>query len=168
MSSPQTQRELPAAQKIIQFLAGKCLAQAVSVAAELGITDLLTDAPTGVEELAATTSTHAPSLYRLLRALTNQHIRRGRRPPLHLDAPCQVPAQRCAGFDAKPGSLDGLTPGLARPGRTAALGQDRRNRHTTGVWIDRPVRLLLRPSRTASGLSRLHDRHIAAQYSGHR
>jgi len=74
MSNPQPLRELPAAQKIIQLLAGKCLAQAVSVAAELGIADLLTDAPKSVEEIAADTFTHAPSLYRLLRALANHGI----------------------------------------------------------------------------------------------
>jgi SAM-dependent methyltransferase len=74
MSSPQALQELPGAQKIVQLLAGKCLAQAVSVAAELGIADLLTDTPKNVEEIAAVTSTHAPALYRLLRALANHGI----------------------------------------------------------------------------------------------
>ena len=74
MSSPQALRELPAAQMVIQMLTGKNLAQAISVAAELGIADLLTDAPRGVEELAAATSTHASSLYRLLRALASNGV----------------------------------------------------------------------------------------------
>jgi hypothetical protein len=37
-----------APQKMIQVLTGKCLAQAVSVAAELGIADLLTGSPKNV------------------------------------------------------------------------------------------------------------------------
>lgn len=71
MSSPQPLREIPAAQQVFQMLAGKSVSQALSVAADLGIADVLTDAPKSVEELAAATSTHAPSLYRLLRALAS-------------------------------------------------------------------------------------------------
>jgi hypothetical protein len=71
MSSPQPVPEIPAAQQILQMLVGKSFSQAVSVAADLGIADVLTDIPKSVEELAAATSTHAPSLYRLLRALAS-------------------------------------------------------------------------------------------------
>ena len=74
MSSPQSPRELPAAQQIIELLIGKGVAQAVSVAAELGIADILADAARSVEELATATSTHGPSLYRLLRALASRGI----------------------------------------------------------------------------------------------
>jgi hypothetical protein len=74
MSGPQPLRELPAAMKLIQMIVGKPVSQAISVAAELGIADLLKDAPKSVEELAAATSTHAPSLYRLLRALASVGI----------------------------------------------------------------------------------------------
>ena len=45
--------------------------QALAVAARLGIADLLADAPQSVEELARITDTHAPTLYRLLRALAS-------------------------------------------------------------------------------------------------
>jgi len=85
---------------MIQMLTGKNLAQAISVAAELGIADLLTDAPTAVEELAAATSTHPPSLYRLLRALASNGVfgeSEGRRfaltplaRPLRSDAPDSI------------------------------------------------------------------------------
>ena len=45
--------------------------QAIHVAATLGIADLLENGPRSVEELAEATGTHAPTLYRLLRALTS-------------------------------------------------------------------------------------------------
>ncbi len=45
--------------------------QAIHVAATLGIADLLEDGPRSVDELAETTGTHAPTLYRLLRALAS-------------------------------------------------------------------------------------------------
>ncbi len=74
MSSAQPRGGLPEAMQVIQMLVGKSVAQAISVAAELGIADALKDAPKQVEELAAATSTHAPSLYRLLRALASVGI----------------------------------------------------------------------------------------------
>jgi hypothetical protein len=45
--------------------------QALRVAADLGIADLLADGPRPVEALAEATGCHAPSLYRLLRALAS-------------------------------------------------------------------------------------------------
>jgi hypothetical protein len=45
--------------------------RALTVAAELGIADLLRDGARHVDDLAAATSTHAPTLYRLLRALAS-------------------------------------------------------------------------------------------------
>lgn len=45
--------------------------QAVYVAAELGIADLLADGPRGVDQLAEATGSHADSLFRLLRALAS-------------------------------------------------------------------------------------------------
>jgi hypothetical protein len=45
--------------------------QAIHVAATLGIADLLEDGPRSIDELAQATGTHAPSLYRLLRALAS-------------------------------------------------------------------------------------------------
>jgi hypothetical protein len=47
------------------------LAQALSVAAELGIADLLADGPKLVEDLARATGSHAPSVRRLLNALSS-------------------------------------------------------------------------------------------------
>ena len=53
---------------LTQILLGSLAAQTVYVAAKLGIADLLEDGPKPVEDLAARTNTHAPSLYRVLRA----------------------------------------------------------------------------------------------------
>src|SRR3954452_6947019 len=48
---------------------GYQVSQAIHVAATLGIADKLADGPRTSDELAAAVGAHAPSLYRLLRAL---------------------------------------------------------------------------------------------------
>jgi hypothetical protein len=53
------------------MLTGYWTTQAVYVAAKLGIADLLTAGPRSADELAQATGAHAPSLYRLLRALAS-------------------------------------------------------------------------------------------------
>ena len=55
---------------MMQWITCKWISKPVHVAAELGIADLLRDKPMSVEELARQTETHAPTLYRLLRALS--------------------------------------------------------------------------------------------------
>src|SRR5947199_8321657 len=50
---------------------GNVIAQAVYVAARLGIADLLEAGPKSVDELARASGAHAPSLGRLLRALAS-------------------------------------------------------------------------------------------------
>lgn len=50
------------------------VAQALHVAATLGIADLLADQSLAVDELASVTGAHEPSLYRLLRMLTGPRI----------------------------------------------------------------------------------------------
>jgi SAM-dependent methyltransferase len=47
---------------------GALASQALYVPAKLGIADLLAGGPKSIEELATTTDTHAPSLYRIMRA----------------------------------------------------------------------------------------------------
>jgi SAM-dependent methyltransferase len=51
-------------------LADTVIPFSVRVAGSLGVADVLSDGPHGLEELAAATGTHGPSLRRLLRALT--------------------------------------------------------------------------------------------------
>ncbi|HTU90876.1 MAG TPA: methyltransferase [Gemmataceae bacterium] len=57
-----------------RLLTGYWMAQAIHVAAHLGIADLLKDGPQTVAHLAESTGTHARSLYRLLRALASEGV----------------------------------------------------------------------------------------------
>jgi predicted O-methyltransferase YrrM len=59
---------------LAQYARGYLVSKALQAAAELNIADLLKDSPKDCEELARLTSTHAPSLYRLLRALAGFEI----------------------------------------------------------------------------------------------
>ncbi|MBV9707917.1 MAG: hypothetical protein JO125_10980 [Chloroflexi bacterium] len=52
-----------------EMLRGYWITQIIYVVAKLGIADLLEGGPRMSDELAISTGTHAPSLYRLLRAL---------------------------------------------------------------------------------------------------
>lgn len=56
---------------LVNLINGGAMAQALSVAAELGIPDLLAGGPKHAEELARATGTYAPSLRRLLKALSS-------------------------------------------------------------------------------------------------
>lgn len=58
-----------APEQLVQMLAGFWVARSLSVAARIGVADHVSDDARPVEELALATGTHAPSLYRLLRAL---------------------------------------------------------------------------------------------------
>lgn len=55
---------------MIQWITSKWITGPIHVVTELGIPDLLCDKPLSVETLAQKTDTHAPTLYRLLRALS--------------------------------------------------------------------------------------------------
>jgi hypothetical protein len=61
-------------QLLLQMINGGWTAQMIHVAAKLGIADLLADGPKPSADLAQTTGTHAPSLYRMLRALASLGI----------------------------------------------------------------------------------------------
>jgi hypothetical protein len=72
MSRPSEPQEGDVAQAqaaLQQMTNGYWATQIIYVAAKLGIAELLKDGPRGVETLAHATETHAPSLYRLMRAL---------------------------------------------------------------------------------------------------
>ena len=69
MSTPDP--SISPAAAVLQVISGFWSARAVYAAAKLGIADLIQDGPKTAEELAVRTGTHAPSLYRLLRALAS-------------------------------------------------------------------------------------------------
>src|SRR5436190_1736376 len=57
--------------QLMRLLTGYWVSQFVYVAAKLGVADLVKDDPKTADQLARATGTHAPSLYRLLRALAS-------------------------------------------------------------------------------------------------
>ena len=69
MSAIATPKEIPPPLQMLQVISGFWVSRCVYIAAKLGIADLLKDGPKTAEELAATSSAHAPSLFRVLRAL---------------------------------------------------------------------------------------------------
>ena len=56
---------------MLQIISGFWISRAVYVIGKLGIPDLLQSGPKTAEELASATETHAPSLFRILRALVS-------------------------------------------------------------------------------------------------
>ncbi len=62
---------VPPSVALLQLVAGSWIGRAISVAAKLGIADLLGDGPRGCDDLARTVGAHAPTLYRLLRTLAS-------------------------------------------------------------------------------------------------
>src|SRR5690349_1614116 len=67
----QPLNQLPVPEQILQIITNFWSSRAVYVFAKLGIPDLLKSGPKTVEELASATKMHAPSLYRVLRALAS-------------------------------------------------------------------------------------------------
>ena len=59
---------------MLQIISGFWISRAVYVIAKLGIPDLLNSGPKTAEELASATKMHAPSLYRILRALASVSV----------------------------------------------------------------------------------------------
>lgn len=69
-ASPTTSASDPDAPARLQHLATSYqISQAIFAAAHLGVADLLADGPKAAEEVARASGAHAPSLFRLLRAL---------------------------------------------------------------------------------------------------
>jgi len=70
----KSESNLPPSISLIQMMTSMWVSQAIYVAAYLGIADLLKDSPKNINELADKTGTHAPSLYRVIRALASIDI----------------------------------------------------------------------------------------------
>lgn len=73
------QRLVPAPAAMMEMILATWASQAITVAAELGVADALTDGPLPVEELADRVGADADALRRLLRALISRGIFRRRR-----------------------------------------------------------------------------------------
>jgi len=73
-SSPALPAQLSLAAQLTDLIWGYQRTQIVYVAAKLGLADLLVEGPQSVDMLATATSTHAPSLYRLLRTLASHGV----------------------------------------------------------------------------------------------
>ena len=69
MSTHVQPSELPPPVAMLHMIQGFWVSRALYIAAKLGIPDLLRDQPKNSADLAQSTGTHAPSLYRVLRAL---------------------------------------------------------------------------------------------------
>ncbi len=66
--------EIPPAAQLMQMVFGFITSQAISVAARLGLADLLKDGAKSADELAQATGAQARPLYRILRALASAGI----------------------------------------------------------------------------------------------
>ena len=62
--------ELHPYEEVMKFILAKWISKPIYVAAKLNIADELSDGPKTIEKLAQKTDTHAPSLYRIMRALS--------------------------------------------------------------------------------------------------
>ena len=70
-ASQTSAADLSPSAAMLQMIGGFRISRAIYLAAKLGIADLLKDGPKSSEELAQLTGTHAPSLYRVMRALAS-------------------------------------------------------------------------------------------------
>jgi hypothetical protein len=70
-SARESSNQLPAPVQMLQIITNFWTTRAVYVLAKLGIPDLLKSGPKSAPELAGLTGMHAPSMYRLLRALAS-------------------------------------------------------------------------------------------------
>ena len=70
-NSVQNRNQMPPSMAMLQMISGTWVAQAIYVAAKLGIADLLKDSPKSSQKLAEATGVDARSLYRVLRALAS-------------------------------------------------------------------------------------------------
>jgi hypothetical protein len=66
--------ELPLPYQMMKMIVAKWISKPVYVAAELGIADTLSQGGKRIEDLARITHTHAPTLYRVMRALASMGV----------------------------------------------------------------------------------------------
>ncbi len=66
--------DIPPSVAMLRMISGFRVSRAIYVAAKIGLADLVKDEPKSSVELARATGTHAPSLYRVMRALASVGI----------------------------------------------------------------------------------------------
>ncbi len=66
--------EITPQEQFMKFIVGKWISKPIYVAAELGIADMLSDGPQSIKALAQMSHAHAPTLYRVMRALASVGI----------------------------------------------------------------------------------------------
>jgi ubiquinone/menaquinone biosynthesis C-methylase UbiE len=74
MSATATPKEIPPPLQMLQVMSGFWISRCIYIIAKLGIADLLKDGPQTAEELASASGAHAPSLFRVLRALAAVNV----------------------------------------------------------------------------------------------
>ncbi len=67
----EPEKGVPPSVAMLQMISGFWISRAIYIVAKLGLADHLRDGHKTADELAAVTGTHAPSLYRVLRALAS-------------------------------------------------------------------------------------------------
>lgn len=66
--------ELPPQAQLMKFIVGRWISKPIYVAAELGIADMLAEGPRSIDELAQSSQSYAPYLFRVMRALASVGI----------------------------------------------------------------------------------------------
>jgi hypothetical protein len=97
--------EMPPEAILIQIQFGALMAQALSVAAELKIADLLSNGPKTVKELAAATGSHERSLYRVLRSLASTGVFREVADQVFTQTPQSEPLRSDAPISMRNGAI---------------------------------------------------------------
>ena len=67
-------KESPPPLQMLQIISGFWIARCVYIVAKLGVADLIKAGPKSADELASATNSHAPSLFRVLRALASVNV----------------------------------------------------------------------------------------------
>jgi O-methyltransferase domain len=71
VKTPPASPEIPPQAQLLQLMFGKHVTYSLSALAHLGVADHMSAAPVPVDELARRVGAHAPSLYRVMRALAS-------------------------------------------------------------------------------------------------
>ena len=102
---------------ILQMAMGPLVSQALGVAARLGIPDLLAAGEKHVDDIAAETGTHPPSIYRILRTLASTGVFAETSPKSFINTPVSEALRSDV-----PGSMRNIMIFMAEPWHTLAWG----------------------------------------------